>query len=344
MAKERKETIWNPASLAKKIHVPTYDEILEKIKGKYPRKSRDYIELEIARLESTYNIAYTKTDFIIDILKLVNNLDNFFGDLIRIEFNEESIRKSLRCITKARRLMKKFWERYRFQILGAESPKEAKKISREGRGRILSTLKRCRSSLATLRNLIIFLSKIPAVDPSLPTIIVSGAPSTGKSTLIRTVSRAQPRISPYPFTTKEIKVGHVLFNDKKIQIIDTPGLLDRSPDEMNPVELKSVTALRRLKGVALLLIDVSSSAVLSIESQFRIIDYLRSYLLNKPIYVGINKIDIADKDFLILARKIAKKRKARGDIKDYFEFIAINKESATHIIFNMFKNEFENTI
>ena len=337
--KERK-IIWDPAYIAKRIHVPTYDEILEKIKGRYPKRSKDYIKLEITRLESTYNIAYSKTNFIVELSKLINSLDEFFWDLIRIEFDEDDIRGSLRCIKKARRLMGKFWERYRFRILGAEEPKEARKISKEGRGRILSTLKRCRSSLAVLRSLVVFLSKMPAIDPKMPTIIVSGAPSTGKSTFIRSVSSAQPKVSPYPFTTKEIKVGHVILNSKKIQVVDTPGLLDRPPEDMNSIEQKAVAALRRLRGTALLLIDVSPSATLPIESQFKIIDYLKSYLLNKPVYVGINKVDIADKDFLQLAEKIAKERKINGDVKDYIKLKAIEKESAMNIILKIYNNEF----
>ncbi len=343
MIEKEKKTVWDPAYIAKRIHVPTYDEILEKIKGRYPRRSKDYITLEISRLESTYNIAYNKTNFIVELSKLVDGLDEFFWDLVRIEFNEDDIRSSLRCIKKARRLMRKFWERYRFQILGAEGPGEARRISKEGRGRILSTLKRCRSALAILRSLVIFLSKMPAIDPKMPTIIVSGAPSTGKSTLIRSVSRAQPRVSPYPFTTKEIKVGHISLNDNiKIQIVDTPGLLDRPPEDMNPIEQKAVAALRRLQGTALLLIDVSPSATLPIDSQFKIIDYLKSYLSNKPVYVGINKVDIADKDFLQLAEEIAKERKNIGDIKDYFKLKAIEKESAMSVILKIYNNEFKN--
>jgi len=125
------EEVWDPASLAKKIHIPTYDEILERIKRRYPRRRRDPIETEIARLQTVYNIATSKTDGVVRLYRLLKKLHPFFWDLITIEINREVIEDSMRCILRARELASRFWEKYRYLLLGSESPRELRRISME---------------------------------------------------------------------------------------------------------------------------------------------------------------------------------------------------------------------
>ena len=53
--------------------------------------------------------------------------------------------------------------------------------------------------------------------------ILTGFPNTGKSTIFKTLTNLNPKISPYPFTTCTIQLGTFKFEDTKIQIIDTPS-------------------------------------------------------------------------------------------------------------------------
>lgn len=54
-----------------------------------------------------------------------------------------------------------------------------------------------------------------------------GYPNAGKSTLLGAISRAEPQIAPYPFTTLHPHIGVVEFPDSfRMTVADLPGLID----------------------------------------------------------------------------------------------------------------------
>jgi len=53
-----------------------------------------------------------------------------------------------------------------------------------------------------------------------------GFPNAGKSTLIGRVSRARPKVAPYPFTTLHPNIGIIEYDDyRTLRIADIPGLI-----------------------------------------------------------------------------------------------------------------------
>jgi len=116
------------------------------------------------------------------------------------------------------------------------------------------------SSRSIFRNL-------PNVDTEKPLAVFAGAPNVGKSSLIRTVSSGKPEVKSYPFTTKAVSLGHIKVKYDVIQVMDTPGLLDRPDSDRNDMEKQGIAALDHLEPIIVFLTDLSGTSGYSMEIQ-----------------------------------------------------------------------------
>jgi len=192
------------------------------------------------------------------------------------------------------RLTEKLTREYKAYVRSSFSIEETREVRREYFGRLASILRKVRRHLEFLEEARKKLKRIPDVNPELPTIVIAAAPNVGKSTLVKRISSARPEIAPYPFTTKGLILGHIKINEGiVIQVIDTPGLLDRPLTERNEIELQAIVALKHLAHVIVFMIDPTMHSGFTLEYQLNILRDIMEHFKGIPILIAINKIDIA---------------------------------------------------
>ncbi len=120
-----------------------------------------------------------------------------------------------------------------------------------------------------------------------------GLPNAGKSTLLTAVSRAQPKIADYPFTTLEPVLGVVEAGYDSYVMADLPGLIEGA-HEGHGLGLEFLRHVERTR----LLVHVVDAARPDPAHDIAVIDHeLRSYaeaLANRPQILAFNKMDVPE--------------------------------------------------
>jgi GTP-binding protein len=127
-----------------------------------------------------------------------------------------------------------------------------------------------------------------------------GMPNAGKSTFIRAVSAARPKVADYPFTTLHPNLGVVsVGRHRSFVVADIPGLIEGAADGVG----LGIRFLKHLQRTRLLLhiIDVAPGPGEDgpVESARKILGELQRYdesLFRKRRWLVLNKLDLVDPD------------------------------------------------
>jgi len=117
-----------------------------------------------------------------------------------------------------------------------------------------------------------------------------GLPNAGKSSFIRTVSSARPKVADYPFTTLNPSLGVVRVGEASFVVADIPGLIEGASEGAG----LGHQFLRHLGRTRLLLQLVDLTAEQPAESARTIAAELKKYdeaLYRKPRWLLFNKAD-----------------------------------------------------
>jgi len=120
-----------------------------------------------------------------------------------------------------------------------------------------------------------------------------GFPNAGKSTLLRRISAARPRVANYPFTTLVPSLGVVERDDQRIVVADIPGLIEGASDGagLGHQFLRHVERTRVLVHVVDLFGEDPVGAYRAIRKE---LDAYGHGLAERPEIVVANKIDQGD--------------------------------------------------
>jgi GTP-binding protein len=124
-----------------------------------------------------------------------------------------------------------------------------------------------------------------------------GYPNAGKSTLLRKVSAARPRVAAYPFTTLHPIIGVVEFSGyRRATIADIPGLIEGAHRGLGLGHefLRHITRCR----IFLFVVDVAGSEgrnpVEDLQQLRKELDLYDPLLSQRPWFVIANKMDLPD--------------------------------------------------
>jgi GTPase len=138
-----------------------------------------------------------------------------------------------------------------------------------------------------------------------------GYPNAGKSTLLTAISRARPKVAPYPFTTLHPQIGIVEYADwKRLTVCDVPGLIEGAHKNVG-LGHKFLRHIQRCKILVLLLDMAGTDNRKPWDDYKQLLSELELYdpaLLEKPCLVVANKMDeaVAEKNLKQFKTKIKK--------------------------------------
>jgi len=138
-----------------------------------------------------------------------------------------------------------------------------------------------------------------------------GYPNAGKSTLLTAISRARPKVAPYPFTTLHPQIGIVEYPDwKRLVVCDVPGLIEGAHQNVG-LGHAFLRHIQRCK-ILVLLLDMAGTDNREPSDDYKqLLQELELYdpgLLEKPRYVVANKMDepVAEENLKKFKKKIKK--------------------------------------
>lgn len=207
-------------------------------------------------------------------------------------YDADHFKIALGQVSTAKGLVETVCRDYIRLIKYAQSLFQCKQLKRAALGRMATICRRLKDPLVYLEQVRQHLGRLPSIDPNTRTLLICGYPNVGKSSFLRSVTRADVDVQPYAFTTKSLFVGHFDYKYLRFQAIDTPGILDHPLEEMNTIEMQSITAVAHLRSAILYFMDLSEQCGYSVGDQIKLFHSIRPLFANKIVYLVINKIDV----------------------------------------------------
>lgn len=163
-----------------------------------------------------------------------------------------------------------------------------------------------------------------------------GMPNAGKSSLIRQISSARPKVADYPFTTLHPSLGVVSLNDKHIVMADIPGLIENASEGagLGFEFLKHLSRAKALLHVVDIMPADASDPVYNYNTIEKELTKYDQQLSEKPRLLAINKVDLLDnKDVDGVVDKFIENINYKGN---FFKISALNGLGCKELVYGLF--------
>lgn len=163
-----------------------------------------------------------------------------------------------------------------------------------------------------------------------------GLPNAGKSTLIRAVSSARPKVADYPFTTLHPNLGVVDVDAlRSFVIADIPGLIEGAAEGAG-LGIQFLKHLSRTR-ILLHIIDIApfdqSDPVDSAKKILHELEKFNPAMLEEPRWLVLNKTDLLPKeDTETVCRHIIEQLQWTGPV---YEISAISADGTKELVFDI---------
>jgi nucleolar GTP-binding protein len=263
-------------------------ELPEKLPAVVKAKRR---EAERVRIVEKVTAGYIEA--MVKSVPTIDNLHPFYHDILELLVGIAPAKAALGRLSRTARIIHEAARSSMGRLKRPRSPSDAAAARRALMGRVASLVREAKDDFTFIAELREKMKDLPTADPEMPTVVLAGYPGVGKSTIVGQVSSAKPQVRSYPYTTKEIIVGHVKLGYLIIQIVDTPGILDKPLEKRGQVEMLAVTALGHLSNIIAFIVDASEGNAYSLENQKGLMESIIRTFPGKPVLAYFNKVDLA---------------------------------------------------
>ncbi len=251
---------------------------------------------ESARVRTAAQVLKDRLDRVQRWFPSFNEMHSFYKATLNIFVSLDEVKQAIGSIANGKKAIQAIERDQIKKIKRATETIQAIRARKQAFARFASFIGKLEQRVQFLQELRFKMRGFPNLDSSLPTVVVAGYPNVGKSTVVQKISSADPKIAHYPFTTKEVSVGHVNLLNVKTQIVDTPGILDRPAAERNPIEQQALVALHHLPDLVVFIFDPSLSCGYELQAQENLFKEVLDTFPTIPIIIAINKVDLTPRE------------------------------------------------
>src|SRR3989344_3976995 len=225
----------------------------------------------------------------------IETLPPFQKEMFKALVDVDKVRMALGHLRKTETLVQKIKRECAKRIFLANDSDRVFSARNQFIARAASFMERVEKSISEINAASVKLTEIPDLKNECINVLLVGFPNVGKTTMLKRLTGSEAKIASYPFTTKKMNLGY--FEKKYItfQVIDTPGLLDKSLRKMNNIERKTIVALKHASHIVAFIMDPSGQCGFTTEEQMQLFNEMKK-VFDKEFLVVINKADVATKE------------------------------------------------